>query len=78
MPPDPIAMDVLVDYLGSYEEAMTLAKEMLSAALPAIEAAIREQIAKDIEEHICHETCGALFPLGIKEAACIAREGGRE
>ena len=64
-----------VDQRGHME---TVTVAALTAALPAIEAAIREQVAQEIEEHICHEACGSLFPLGLKEAARLAREGGRE
>ena len=54
------------------------ASNVLTATLPAIETAIREQIAQEIEEAICHESCGSLFPLGLKEAARIAREGDKK
>ena len=42
-------------------------------AIAAHDAELREQIAQEIEEADCHETCGSLYRKGIERAAEIAR-----
>ena len=48
-------------------------KAEFDRAIAARDAELREQIAQEIEEADCHETCGSLYRKGIERAAEIAR-----
>jgi hypothetical protein len=48
-------------------------KEGFNHVIAAHDAELREQIAQEIEEADCHETCGSLYRKGIERAAEIAR-----
>jgi len=39
------------------------------------EAAVREQVAREIEARECHDVCGSEWKRGLREAAHIARGG---